>query len=149
MLPTKFRLNWPSGFRGEEQKRQCQVEIDEQLGNTNIDQAIAFTDGSCLGNPGPCGAGAIIYSEHVKPAVRLHRPVAQRGSILLAELVAMVMVLEYCIRENFYNMVNTLKIFSDSQSAVGLLTLNWTPKHYIDVIRDIKEYIEDLKKKAR
>ncbi|VDI52310.1 Hypothetical predicted protein [Mytilus galloprovincialis] len=27
------------------------------------------------------------------------------------------------------------------QSAVGLLTLNWAPKSYIDVIRDIREHI--------
>ena len=24
----------------------------------------AFTDGSCLTNPGPCGAGSVIYKEH-------------------------------------------------------------------------------------
>ncbi|VDI76144.1 Hypothetical predicted protein [Mytilus galloprovincialis] len=55
---------------------------------------------------------------------KLHRPVAQRGSILLVELVAIVIVLEFCILERLYNTITTLKIFSDSQSAVGLLTLN-------------------------
>jgi ribonuclease HI len=34
-------------------------KITERTENT----AIAFTDGSCLNNPGPCGAGAIIFVE--------------------------------------------------------------------------------------
>ncbi|CAG2242410.1 RNASEH1 [Mytilus edulis] len=122
--------------------------MTELIGNTANDQATAYTDGSCMGNPGPCEAGAIIYTEDSRPAIRLHRPVAQRGSILLAELVAIVMVLEFCILERLHNTITTLKIFSDSQSAVGLLTLNWAPKSYIDVIRDIREHIEDLRTKG-
>ena len=39
-------------------------------------------------------------------------------------------------------------MLSDSQSAVGILTLNWASKHYIDTIRDIKESIEYLKTKG-
>jgi ribonuclease HI len=30
---------------------------------TTENTAIAFTDGSCLYNPGPCGAGAIVFVE--------------------------------------------------------------------------------------
>ena len=116
--------------------------------DNNDEQAVAFTDGSCLVNPGPCGAGAIIYVEHMKPAVRLHKPVAQRGSILLAELVAILMVLQYCITENLHNVIRSIKIFSDSQSAVGLLTLNWNATSYIDVLRDIKESMNDLRRKG-
>ncbi|CAG2245647.1 unnamed protein product [Mytilus edulis] len=101
-----------------------------------------------MGNPGPCEAGAIIYTEDSRQAIRLHRPVLQRGSILLTELVANVIVLQFYILERQYNTITTLKIFSDSQSAVGLLTLNWAPKSYIDVIRDIKEHIEDLRTKG-
>ncbi|VDI54863.1 Hypothetical predicted protein [Mytilus galloprovincialis] len=118
------------------------------MGDCTQEQAISFIDGSCLGNPGPCGSGAIIYAEHIKPAARLHRPVAQRGSILLAELIAIFMVLEYCITENIYNAIQKIKIFSDSQSAVGLLTLNWAPNSYISVIREIKENIEHLRQKG-
>ncbi|XP_063442764.1 ribonuclease H-like [Mytilus trossulus] len=134
--------------RTNEQQELCQETINQLMGDCTQEQAISFTDGSCLGNPGPCGAGAIIYAEHIKPAARLHRPVAQRGSILLAELIAILMVLEYCITENIYNAIQRIKIFSDSQSAVGLLTLNWAPNSYISVIREIKENIEHLRQKG-
>ncbi|CAG2257967.1 unnamed protein product [Mytilus edulis] len=137
-----------SKSRTNEQQELCQETINQLMGDCTQEQAISFTDGSCLGNPGPCGAGAIIYAEHIKPAARLHRPVAQRGSILLAELIAILMVLEYCITENIYNAIQRIKIFSDSQSAVGLLTLNWAPNSYISVIREIKENIEHLRQKG-
>jgi hypothetical protein len=45
--------------------------------------------------------------------ISLKRPVAQRGSILLAELVAILMVLEHCIaalKDGFTD----IKILSDS-----------------------------------
>ncbi|CAG2195147.1 unnamed protein product [Mytilus edulis] len=114
--------------------------MTELIGNTENDQATENTCGSCMGNPGPCGAGAIIYTEDSRPAIRLHRPVAQRGSILLAELVAIVMVLEFCILERLHNTITTLKIFSYSRR-------NWAPKSYIDVII-IGQHIEDLRSKG-
>ncbi|VDI12005.1 Hypothetical predicted protein [Mytilus galloprovincialis] len=94
-----------SKSRTNEQQELCQETINQLMGDCTQEQAISFTDGSCLGNPGPCGAGAIIYAEHIKPAARLHRPVAQRGSILLAELIAILKFLEYCITENIYNAI--------------------------------------------
>ena len=84
---------------------------------------VAFTDGSCQGNPGPCGYGAVLYPGD-NEGISLKRPVlavAQRGSILLAELVAILMVLEQCIaalKDGFTD----IKILSDSQTAVGILT---------------------------
>ena len=55
---------------------------------------MAFTDGSCLGNPGPCGSGACIFVPNQTEPVSLKRPVTNRGSILLGELVAFLMVLD-------------------------------------------------------
>jgi ribonuclease HI len=48
--------------------------------------AIAFTGGSCLNNPRPCGAGAILFVE--EETTELKQPVCKRGSILLGELIA-------------------------------------------------------------
>lgn len=143
--PSYWNRLGSSKSRTDQQKEDCRTTIFNIIQEKQGENAIAFTDGSCLGNPGPCGAGAIISTNTSNPSVRLHRPVAQRGSILLAELVAIVMVLEHTISEQLYQSINELLIFSDSQTAVGLLTLNWTPKNYIDVIRDIKELIEEVR----
>jgi hypothetical protein len=75
--------------------------------------------------------------------ISLKRPVAQRGSILLAELVAILMVLEHCIAA-LKDGLTDINILSDSQTAVGILTLNWKSSNYIDTISDIKENIGTL-----
>lgn len=56
----------------------------------------AFTDGSCLINPGPCCAETAIYTNHHQP-VHLRRPVATRDSILLGDLVAILIALEFIL----------------------------------------------------
>jgi ribonuclease HI len=96
---------------------------------------------SACGNPGPCVSGAVLYPGD-NEGISLKRQVAQRGSILLAELVAILMVLD-CIaalKDGFTD----IKILSDSQTAVGILTLNWKSSNYIDTISDIKENIGTL-----
>ena len=75
--------------------------------------------------------------------ISLKRPVVQRGSILLAELVAILMVLEHCIAALMDGFTD-IKILSDSQTAVGMVTLNWKSSNYIDTISDIKENIGTL-----
>ena len=52
---------------------------------------VCFTDGSCLPNPGPCGAGAVIYYQDGQEEC-IKRPVTAYGSILLGELVAILSV---------------------------------------------------------
>ena len=97
--------------------------VKDLIGDPTDTTTVAFTDGSCQGNPGPCGYGAVLYPGD-NEGINLKRPVAQRGSILLAELVAILMVLEHCIaalRDGFTD----IKILSDSQTAVGILTLKW------------------------
>ncbi|VDH92907.1 Hypothetical predicted protein [Mytilus galloprovincialis] len=82
---------------------QSKQFVQELIGESSESTAIAFTDGSCQGNPGTCGAGAVIYTANHQ-GTSLNRPVASRGSILLAELIAILMVLEHCIytlREQF------------------------------------------------
>ena len=52
--------------------------------------SFSFTDGSCHDNPGPCAVGAVIILPDDPSGLELTRPVAARGSILLAELVAIL-----------------------------------------------------------
>jgi ribonuclease HI len=111
--------------------------VTNLIGDPTYTTIVAFTDGSCQGNPGQCGSGAVLCPGD-NEGISLKRPVAQRGSILLAELSAILMVLEHCIaalKDGFTD----IKILSDSQTAVGIMTLNWKSPNYIDTISDIKE----------
>ena len=47
-----------------------------------------------LGNPGTCGSGACIFIPNQTESIMLKRPVTNRGSNLLGELVAVLTALE-------------------------------------------------------
>ena len=127
-----------SKTRTSEQQRQGKELVLDMMMEAPEGTAFAFTDGSCLTNPGPCGAGAVIYLDQHQ-SVRLKRPVAKRGSILLGELVAILMTLEYALQNLDDLSHQIIKVFCVSQSAVGILTLNWKDTSYRDVTRDIKK----------
>ena len=102
----------------------------------------AFTDGS-ITYPGPCEAWSAIYTDHHQP-VHMKRPIARRGSILLGELMAILITLEYILEKLANIPCCLLKLFSDSQSKVGILTLNWKDTSYRDVTKDIRKTINHL-----
>ena len=58
------------------------VTVQTIVENCNYNELVAFTDGSCLGKPGPCGSGACVFMPNQTEPVRLKRPVTNRGSIL-------------------------------------------------------------------
>jgi hypothetical protein len=49
----------------------------------------------CSGNPEPCGSGAIIF--HKEEEIELKRAVSNRGSILLAEIIAVNQLLVFLL----------------------------------------------------
>ena len=105
--------------------------------------AVVLTDGSCLGNPGPCGAGACIFHPGASEPVLL---VSSRGSILLGEVVAIEMALQYLSRCKVQRNSDfqRIHIFSDSQSAVGQLTLGWEAKSHKNTTKEVKSEISKL-----
>ena len=112
--------------------------IEEQIDRSEVDTVFIFTDGSCRGNPGPCGAGACVYLPDQEECVELKKPVSRLASILLGELVAIEIALSFVQGEVKKKRMKGVKVFCDSQSAVGLLTLGWTPTSYQGTISQIK-----------
>jgi hypothetical protein len=81
--PDYWRNLSSSKSRTKQQEEAGKRIILDLLDNQQSNSAVAFTDGSCSGNPGPCGSGAIIF--HREEEIELKRAVSNRGSILLAE----------------------------------------------------------------
>ena len=121
--------------------------IGNMLENCNETTAIAFTDGSCLGNPGPCGAGACIFPPgHTEPILLKH-PVSSCGSILLGELVAIKLAVKHIQTKTTgrdKQIIEKLHVFSDSQCAIGHLTLGWEAKSHKATIQEVKSDIQKL-----
>jgi hypothetical protein len=66
-----------------EQTEESKEVVTDLIGDPTDTTIVAFTDGSCQGNPGPYGSGAVLYPGD-NEGISLKRPVAQKGSILLA-----------------------------------------------------------------
>ena len=59
---------WPrlgsSKSQTSEQQEQGKELVLDMMMKALEGTAFAFTDGTCLTNPSPCGVGAVIYSDH-------------------------------------------------------------------------------------
>ena len=120
-----------------------EVVMDLMIMEAPLDTTFAFIDGSCIPNPGPCGAGVIIFPSVGEP-VLLKQAVSKLGSILLAELVAVLMVLEHLILHPQLAVGGHLQILSDSQTTVGIISQGWKRYSYKNTIEEIKKAIKTL-----
>ena len=84
--------------------------IHEQIQETGPATVIAFTDGSCRGNPGPCGAGACLYLPRQEELIKLKKPVAKTASILLGEIVAINIALKFCLEEIYRSNIDHIHV---------------------------------------
>ena len=142
--PSYWTQLGSSKNRTVEQQEEGKEVIQNMVNEVASSALVCFTDGSCLTNPGPC---AVIYHPegHFDS---IKRPVASHGSILLGELVAILSVMEHILTNSHQIDREEIRIFCDSQTAVGILTLNWTSNHYQDVIKRIKEAMSTLKSRG-
>ena len=77
----------------------------------------------------------------------LNRPVFSYSSILLGELVAILITIDYVAKEINKTDSFEVHIFSDSQSAIGILKLGWQPTQHKQMVAEIRQKISRLEKK--
>ncbi|VDI77868.1 Hypothetical predicted protein [Mytilus galloprovincialis] len=142
--PEYWRTLGSSKNRTKEQEITGKNLILNKLNTVSPSTVVAFTDSSCQSNPGPSGAGAIVIFNNKE--IELKQPVSKRGSILLAKLVAIKLVLDYVSRIENKTLIEELKIFSDSQSAIGILTLNLKIENHRSTSHEIISLIKSIQK---
>ena len=135
-----------SKSRTKNQEAQSREIIEKIIDGLNEKTVIAFTDGSCLGNPGPCGTGACLYMPGYTDPILHKQPVTSYGSILLGELIAIKMVINTIQNQTERReIIEKIHIFSDSQCVIGHLTLRWEAKTHKASIQEVKSSIQMLK----
>ena len=153
LRPSKPKPEYWQNLGSSKSRTHTQEALSREIIGAIIEEcdektAIAFTDGSCLGNPGPCGAGACLFLPgHTEPCTLKH-PVSSCGSILLGELIAIKLAVKH-IQTNttgndLRNVIEKLHIFSDSQCAIGHLRLGWEPKSHKATIQEVQTDIKNL-----
>ena len=127
LRPSKPKPEYWQNLGSSKSRTHTQEALSRKIIGAIIEEcdektAIAFTDGSCLGNPGPCRAGAYLFLPgHTEPCTLKH-PVSSCGSILLGELIAIKLAIKHIQTNTSGNdlrkVIEKLHIFSDSQCAI-------------------------------
>ena len=63
------------------------------------------------------------------PDLKVKQPVSKLASILLGELVAIKITLDFILEEKTRRQSDPVMIFSDSQTSVGILQLDGKARH--------------------
>lgn len=90
---------------------------------------LAYTDGACSGNPGPAGAGVVMIDG---ATVRELSEYLGNGTNNIAELTAIELALLAAPPDR------PLRVHTDSQYAIGVLTKNWKAKANQELIAKIR-----------
>jgi len=97
----------------------------------------AYTDGACRGNPGPGGAGVVIY--YPENTSEISEFVGRKTTNNVAEYTAVVLALEH-IKNRGVTENEKIVIYTDSDLIVKQITGVWKCN---------KEHIRKLKEKAQ
>ena len=95
------------------------------------DAIVAYTDGGCIGNPGPSGLGYVIRYPNGE-VDKKGEPLGE-GTNNIAELTAIFRVLQ-----RVSDTAAPLRIHTDSSYAIGVLTRGWKAKVNQQLIADIR-----------
>ncbi|MBF0200201.1 MAG: ribonuclease HI [Desulfamplus sp.] len=95
-----------------------------------------FTDGASSGNPGPSGIGAVlIYGKHEKEISEF----IGESTNNIAELSAIQRALSQLKRRDL-----PVRLFTDSNYAIGMLTKEWKASRNRELIVDIKKLMAEF-----
>ena len=134
-----------SGRRTQEQVQEAQRVAERYLATTNGD-IVAFTDGSALTNPGPCGAGAAIHWHGIGTEATEHRrPVAIKSTSYHGEIAAIALALETVLSHQPQLSNRKIHLLTDCQSALLATTSNSSPRNHTEIISQISSKITQLK----
>jgi ribonuclease HI len=108
---------------------------------------LAFTDGSALINPGPCGAGVAIYWNGLTSAPStFKRSVSTRSSSYHGELQAIELALNVCARKSPNIRSTTIYIITDCQAALKAAVKCDVTTNFGFLLKDIQDHVIQLSK---
>lgn len=128
---------WPSNLSDKPQKTAAKAPTKKKtavrvrVDPVDPDSIVAYTDGACLGNPGPAGLGYVVMYPDGKQ-IRRGEPIGH-GTNNVAELTAIFRVLELVDER-----ARPLVIHTDSSYSIGVLTQGWKAKANTELIYRIQ-----------
>jgi len=106
-------------------------------------KVIAYTDGSCSGNPGPMGAGAVLLLRNQNRIKQISKSLGA-GTNNIAELQAISLALSAIFPRS--RSATHVTIRTDSQYCIGILSKGWKISANPGLIMAIKELMSQFAK---
>lgn len=103
----------------------------------------AYTDGACTGNPGPAGLGVVLLRDGGKKREELSEYLGVATNNI-AELAAIERALDLTAEDP-----GSIRIHTDSQYAIGVLTKGWKAKANQELIGEIRDKLADRKRRVQ
>jgi ribonuclease HI len=97
---------------------------------------VAYADGACSGNPGPAGVGIVLIDGESRRELSRYLGEATNN---IAELTAIELVVE-AIGET----ERPVRIYTDSQYAIGVLTKGWKAKANLELVARVRKLLTRL-----
>ncbi len=109
-------------------KKEETVEVPEK---PEGDELLVFADGACSGNPGPAGVGAIALWDEEKRELSEYIGEATNN---IAELTGVLRAVELA-----HELARPLRLYTDSQYSIGVLTKGWKAKANKELVAKVRE----------
>ncbi len=138
-----------SHSRTKDQTDQARTHCANYLANLPESTMISFTDGSALGNPGPCGAGAVVYQNGLDShPVSLHCPVSMCSTSYHGELKGILLALNHALTAVVPRHISEFVILSDCKSAIQTACSNTPQDSHIQLTTEILSKARGLSEKG-
>jgi ribonuclease HI len=138
-----------AGKRSQEQKVAARAYAKQLIADVVPTSLVGFTDGSAIGNPGPCGAGVFLY-DNTDPDWAGDEAIGALGpgSNNIGELWAVGMAIDLANRRleagPLPHTITHLYNFTDSQYSIGCLTRGWQSASNAGLVKSVKQAIDSL-----
>ena len=120
-----------SGASENESRPAKKPDLGRQGGAINI-----YTDGACAGNPGPAGLGVVMKDGSGTRELSIY---LGQGTNNVAELSAIRYAAEAVAGTS-----RPVRIYTDSQYSIGILTRGWKAKANTELVAAVKRTLADL-----
>ena len=115
-------------------KKKDNEFINNQIKKFPNDTIVIFTDRSCANNPGPTGAGSLIFKDGINnPPIKFAKAVSKFSTNYHGELEAILLSLKYLRTINLIE-IKKVHIFTDSMSSIHSITSTKQKESYNDTI---------------
>lgn len=124
-----------AGTRTQAQSTAAKKDAAQRIAALPAGTHMAFTDGACKGNPGPCGAGAVLKLADGTTTETMEY--LGRGTNNVGELSGIGLALTL-LDEADVPADAPVVVFTDSQYSFGVLAKNWKAKKNTELILGLR-----------